>query len=75
MRFAVRATILIRLEARAGQWVSVADLAAHLALPEADIRFELPLMRYERQAVLQFDDRGTLTAAMAMPREEEPACA
>jgi hypothetical protein len=30
-------------------------------------------MRYERQAELQFDERGAILAARAMPQDEEPA--
>jgi hypothetical protein len=73
MSHALRATILIRLEANLGQWVSVEALAEYLALPVADIRFELPVMRYEGQAELQWDERGTIVAARAMPHDEEPA--
>lgn len=50
---ALRAVILLRLDARAGEWVSVADLAAHAACSPQVIRTQLEHLQAAHHIAVQ----------------------
>ena len=68
MSLAVTALLLLRLEARRGEWVTVAELAAHLALVDTVVRAHLLAMESAGTALLRRGDGGIVQAASAPPQ-------
>lgn len=68
MSLGQRAVILIRLDARVGQVVPVADLASHMGLPVAEVREHILLLWNEGYLQPQWDvgtdGSAVLTGAM-----------
>lgn len=62
---AVRAIICIRLDANRGEWVSVADLAAHMAVSPAALYS--PLLDLESQHLLELQRSGSQVTAARVP--------
>lgn len=58
--YALRACVLLRLQARKGEWVPVADLASHLAVS----------VERARHVCLQLVDEGTAHQAQHTQRGE-----
>lgn len=70
MSQAVVALLLLRLEARRGEWVPTADLAGHLALHETVVRAHLLTMESSGTALLRRAGGGAVHAASApAPRD------
>ncbi|MBE2242456.1 MAG: hypothetical protein IAE86_06860 [Burkholderiaceae bacterium] len=63
MSQAITALLLLRLEARRGEWVPVADLGAHLALHEQVVRAHLVAMESAGKALLRRGGGGVVQAA------------
>lgn len=64
MSWAVRAVILIRLDARVGEWVSVQELAEYLRLPAAEVRNQLELLVLDGLAAVERDAAGNVQRAI-----------
>ena len=76
MSYAERAVILIRLDARVGTWVPIADLAAHCGLPVETVRQRVSELWQGGLAQAQWDTAGdttVMTAAMAIGRVRRQA--
>ena len=61
---AVQALILIELEARRGEWVSVADLARRMSLVESSVELEMSFLAHERKVELRWNAHNKIDAAM-----------
>lgn len=68
MSMAVTALLLLRLEARRGEWVAVAELSAHLALVDTVVRAHLLAMESCGTALLRRNAGGMVQAASAPPK-------
>lgn len=65
MSCAVQALITIRLREQPGQWVSVAELARYMALPEAEVSHAL--LAYRQPIGLTIDKATELPTAAMQP--------
>lgn len=76
MSYALSALILIRLQARAGTEVSVADLAEHLQVTHGVVQAELELLEFARQlqTVRRAPD-AEIRGAISVRHDEAGACA
>lgn len=68
MSLAVTALLLLRLEARRGEWVAVAELSSHLALADPVVRAHLLAMESCGTALLRRGNGGMVQAASAPPK-------
>lgn len=74
MSHAVIALLLLRLQARCGAWVPVADLCGHLALSRPVVVSHLLALQASGDALLRNDARGLVDAAAAPgPRADDDA--
>lgn len=75
MSLAVTALLLLRLEARRGQWVPVALLCEHLGLHGGVVREHLESMAAGGTVVLQHDPGSVVRAARTAPSIPRPVVA
>ncbi len=76
MSLALTALVLIRLDARLGEWVSVDDLARALGLSEGAVRTHLDSMAdgmHGGFSLLRHEDGQVIAAQVALDREREAA--
>lgn len=74
MSWAIRALLLLRLEARQGEWQSVADLADHIAVNQAAVREQLAQLAAGWANVALSPDRAEpafIQAACIHPRRDD----
>lgn len=69
----VTALILIRLDARVGEWVGIAELAGHMAVDPQVVADHVELM-YARHGLMVSRINGLLFA-VAKPSQETALCA
>lgn len=72
MSVAIHALLLIRLQAWYGQWLTVAALAGHLAVPHPVVRTHLQAMADAGEVALRHDADGLVEAACIGPGPEAP---
>jgi len=68
--YGVTAVLLVRLEARIGEWVAVEDLAAHFQLTLPYVLFNLEALAGSGDVEVQRTD-GTIRRARVAPRSPE----
>ena len=73
MSIALTALVLIRLDARLGEWVSVADLARAMRLSEDAIRTHLDYMVDGLHAGFRLQREDGVIVAAQVAREREAA--
>jgi hypothetical protein len=68
---ALTALVLIRLDARLGEWVSVADLARAVRLSEETLRTHLDFMADDMHAGFHLQHEGGVIVAAQVARKRE----
>lgn len=75
MSLAVQAIILIRLDARRGEWVGVHELAQHMAAPDMLVVHELQALPASSGVQLRYLAGQVLAACVPAPQPKVATCA